>query len=103
MGEAFEAEVRPLLDLIDSLRQLGLNEARRSDGYKGRGGGPLIASPQIAVMGDQSSGKSSVLQSICGIPFPRGTGLVTRCLTQLIMHRTTSSAALASGVIAVRQ
>ena len=41
--------------------------------------------PQIAVMGDQSSGKSSVLESLSGIPFPRGAGLVTRCATELRM------------------
>jgi len=29
MDEAWEHEVRPLLDLVDSLRQLGLNEARQ--------------------------------------------------------------------------
>jgi interferon-induced GTP-binding protein Mx1 len=43
--------------------------------------------PQIAVMGDQSSGKSSVLEAICGIPFPRGTGLVTRCATQIRLKK----------------
>ena len=36
-------------------------------------------------MGDQSSGKSSVLEAISGVPFPRGSGLVTRCPTQLTM------------------
>lgn len=35
--------------------------------------------PRIAVIGAQSSGKSSVLESIVGIDFlPRGTGIVTR-------------------------
>eukprot|EP00122_Pirum_gemmata_P010033 Pgem_evm1s9269 len=34
-------------------------------------------------MGDQSSGKSSVLEALSGIPFPRGSGLVTRCATQI--------------------
>ena len=29
--------------------------------------------------GRQSAGKSSVLEAISGVPFPRGTGLVTRC------------------------
>jgi GTPase SAR1 family protein len=43
---------------------------------------------QIAVMGDQSSGKSSVLEAISGVPFPRGTGLVTRCATQLVLKKT---------------
>lgn len=36
--------------------------------------------PQIAVVGSQSSGKSSVLESIVGKDFlPRGSGIVTRC------------------------
>ena len=36
--------------------------------------------PQIAVVGGQSSGKSSVLENIVGKDFlPRGSGIVTRC------------------------
>ena len=36
--------------------------------------------PQIVVVGAQSTGKSSVLESIVGRDFlPRGTGIVTRC------------------------
>lgn len=36
--------------------------------------------PQIAVVGSQSCGKSSVLESIVGKDFlPRGSGIVTRC------------------------
>jgi len=39
-----------------------------------------IELPQIVVVGAQSSGKSSVLESIVGRDFlPRGTGIVTRC------------------------
>lgn len=35
--------------------------------------------PQIAVIGSQSSGKSSVLENIVGKDFlPRGSGIVTR-------------------------
>ena len=42
-------------------------------------GGELIELPQIAVVGCQSSGKSSVLESIVGRDFlPRGSGIVTR-------------------------
>lgn len=39
-------------------------------------------------MGDQSSGKSSVLEALAGIPFPRGSGLVTRCPIRLSMKRS---------------
>lgn len=42
--------------------------------------------PQLSVMGDQSSGKSSVLEFLSGVPFPRGSGLVTRCATQYVGH-----------------
>lgn len=74
LTEQHEEHVRPWLDLVDTLRAQGVHEDL-----------PL---PQIAVMGDQSSGKSSVLEALSGVPFPRGTGLVTRCPTQLMMKRT---------------
>lgn len=49
--------------------------------------------PQIAVVGSQSSGKSSVLENIVGRDFlPRGTGIVTRrpLILQLINRPATS-------------
>lgn len=45
--------------------------------------GEKISLPSIAVIGDQSSGKSSVLQSISGVELPTGTNCVTRCPTIL--------------------
>lgn len=39
--------------------------------------------PQVTVIGDQSSGKSSVLESICYVPLPRGAGLVTKCAIEI--------------------
>ncbi|MCJ1330802.1 vacuolar protein sorting-associated protein 1 [Thelotrema lepadinum] len=50
--------------------------------------------PQIAVVGSQSSGKSSVLENIVGRDFlPRGTGIVTRrpLILQLINRPSTSN------------
>uniref|UniRef100_A0A8C2HA29 dynamin GTPase n=1 Tax=Cyprinus carpio TaxID=7962 RepID=A0A8C2HA29_CYPCA len=42
-------------------------------------GTDIIQLPQIAVVGTQSSGKSSVLESLVGKDLlPRGTGIVTR-------------------------
>ena len=46
--------------------------------------------PQIVVVGSQSTGKSSVLESIVGKDFlPRGTGIVTRCPLVLQLRRRT--------------
>ncbi|KAJ1460259.1 P-loop containing nucleoside triphosphate hydrolase protein [Pelagophyceae sp. CCMP2097] len=73
-AEGLSRATRPFIDLIDTLRRHGVQQDL-----------PL---PQIAVMGDQSAGKSSVLELISGVPFPRGSGLVTRCATQLVMKRT---------------
>ncbi|KAJ9640011.1 vacuolar protein sorting-associated protein 1 [Coniosporium tulheliwenetii] len=56
--------------------------------------------PQIAVVGSQSSGKSSVLENIVGRDFlPRGTGIVTRrpLILQLI-NRPASPKAQANGI-----
>ncbi|XP_070500588.1 dynamin-1-like protein [Chironomus tepperi] len=49
-----------------------------------------IKLPQIVMLGAQSSGKSSVLESIVHRPFlPRGSGIVTRCplVLQLIDYK----------------
>jgi GTPase SAR1 family protein len=40
------------------------------------------------VVGDQSSGKSSVLESLTGFAFPQGAGLCTRYATQISCRRT---------------
>lgn len=44
--------------------------------------------PQLAVGGDQSSGKSSALEGITGLPFPRQDGLCTRFPTEIILTHT---------------
>ncbi|TPX64305.1 hypothetical protein CcCBS67573_g08446 [Chytriomyces confervae] len=58
-------------NLIDRLRSIGLDK--------------YIELPQIAVMGDTSSGKSSVLSAISGIEFPSSDTLTTRCPTQIVL------------------
>lgn len=39
-------------------------------------------------MGDQSSGKSSVLEGLTGLPFPRDSGLCTRFPIQIVFKRS---------------
>lgn len=57
--------------LVDQLREMGLDK--------------YVELPQIAVMGDTSSGKSSLLSALSGVTFPSSDKLTTRCPTQLIL------------------
>ncbi|EFN56960.1 hypothetical protein CHLNCDRAFT_21811, partial [Chlorella variabilis] len=50
--------------------------------------------PKIAVVGDQSSGKSSLIESIFGISLPRGEDIVTRTPIQ-VEHRYSDGEAYA--------
>ncbi|KAL9093955.1 MAG: hypothetical protein Q9165_003878 [Trypethelium subeluteriae] len=50
--------------------------------------GEHIDLPQLVVIGDQSSGKSSVLEGLTALPFPRDSGLCTRFATQITFRRT---------------
>jgi hypothetical protein len=45
---------------------------------RARGVGDTIDLPQLVVCGDQSAGKSSVLEGLTGIPFPRDDGVCTK-------------------------
>ncbi|OAY63986.1 Dynamin-related protein 1E [Ananas comosus] len=74
-----------------------MNRIQRACTVLGDSGGADAASlpslweelPSIAVVGGQSSGKSSVLESIVGRDFlPRGSGIVTRRPLVLQLHQT---------------
>uniref|UniRef100_A0A8C1PQ38 Uncharacterized protein n=1 Tax=Cyprinus carpio TaxID=7962 RepID=A0A8C1PQ38_CYPCA len=73
-SQHYEEKIRPCIDTIDNLRSLGVEKD--------------LALPAIAVIGDQSSGKSSVLEALSGVALPRGSGIVTRCPLELKMIRT---------------
>ncbi|KAL0941492.1 dynamin family protein [Colletotrichum truncatum] len=64
---------RRILDTITQLRKCGL------DG--------ILSLPDIVVCGDQSAGKSSVLEALTEIPFPRNDNLCTRFATEISLRR----------------
>ncbi|KAK4141371.1 P-loop containing nucleoside triphosphate hydrolase protein [Dichotomopilus funicola] len=68
-----------LLDKFDRLRDLNI--------------GNIVSLPQLVVVGDQSSGKSSVLESLTGFHFPRAPGLCTRYVTQITCRRVDQESA----------
>nr|QSH74924.1 Mx protein [Labeo catla] len=78
LNQHYEEKVRPCIDLVDSLRSLGVEKD--------------LNLPAIAVIGDQSSGKSSVLEALSGVALPRGTGIVTRCPLELKLKKVTRDA-----------
>ncbi len=59
-SQQYDEKIRPCIDIIDNLRSLGVEKD--------------LALPAIAVIGDQSSGKSSVLEALSGVALPRGSG-----------------------------
>lgn len=62
-----------VLDVIDQLQSQGISK--------------YINLPQLIVCGDQSSGKSSVLNAISGLRFPAKDNVCTRFATELVLRR----------------
>lgn len=69
-----QVEQSKLLDKIDELRNLGI--------------GGLVELPQLIVCGNQSSGKSSVLEAISRVRFPAKGNVCTRFATEVILRRS---------------
>ncbi|KAI9045152.1 dynamin family protein [Aspergillus affinis] len=62
-----------ILSIVDKLRELGVSEN--------------VSLPQLVVVGDQSSGKSSLLEGLTGLSFPIDSDLCTRFATQMVLRR----------------
>lgn len=65
LGELSKEAVRPLIELNDLVNQLTASERD-------------INSTRIVVLGDQSHGKSSLLEALSGVDLPRGEDIKTR-------------------------
>lgn len=72
-----KGEQSELLDKIDELRTIGV--------------GGLVELPQIVVCGNQSSGKSSVLEAISRVRFPAKSNVCTRFATEIVLRRHSSN------------
>ncbi|KAK1994581.1 vacuolar sorting protein VPS1 [Colletotrichum falcatum] len=71
----FDSESSKILfDAIDRLQSCGVSQE--------------VAIPQLIIVGGQSSGKSSLLQSLTDIPFPVGKGCCTRFATRIVSRKT---------------
>ncbi|KAJ5210048.1 Dynamin [Penicillium cf. griseofulvum] len=77
------SQLQKNLSLQSSKTSKRLNQV---DGIRASGVGDHIALPQLVVCGDQSAGKSSVLEGITGIPFPRQDDVCTRFATEIILR-----------------
>ncbi|PSR80080.1 hypothetical protein PHLCEN_2v6810 [Hermanssonia centrifuga] len=70
----YSSSRRKMLDLVNKLHSTGV----QSD----------VDLPMIAVIGSQSAGKSSLIESISGITLPRASGTCTRCPTECRLSST---------------
>lgn len=78
-----------VFDAVDSLREAGLDRE-------------LI--PKLVVVGDQKSGKSSVLEAISQIPFPVDEDLCTRFPTEVVQRKSyEDSITVSIQVVGLRQ
>ncbi|CAF3877320.1 unnamed protein product, partial [Adineta steineri] len=75
-SDAYDEKIRPLMDRIDQARSL---LSSNMDGIK---------FPSVVVVGDQSSGKSTLLEALSLVELPKGSGIVTRCPLVLRLRKS---------------
>lgn len=79
------AAVKQRLNQVDKIRAIGV--------------GDHISLPQLVVCGAQSAGKSSVLEGITGIPFPRQDGVCTKFATEIILRHSLTETSITASII----
>lgn len=71
-------DMRTLVKKIQDLRHLGIEDNK-------------IALPKICVVGDQSTGKSSLIEGMSEIKVPRSAGTCTRCPMEINLSHSEPS------------
>jgi len=71
-GTKYSSYRQKLNDIIKDLRDCGLEE--------------VIKLPKIAVIGNQSAGKSSLIEAISRVKLPRASGTCTRCPMEVVLR-----------------
>jgi vacuolar protein sorting-associated protein 1 len=72
-GGVYDLQSQKYIHVVQKLRTCGLEE--------------VIKLPKIAVIGNQSAGKSSLLEAISQIRLPRASGTCTRCPMEIALRR----------------
>ncbi|KZL63530.1 vacuolar sorting protein vps1 [Colletotrichum incanum] len=85
---AVSGPIRPTAPSLGLRSKQSIHRLNQIEKIRANGIGDLIDLPQLVVCGDQSAGKSSVLEGITGIPFPRQEGLCTRFPTEIILRHS---------------
>ncbi|MCJ1232038.1 hypothetical protein MMC12_008719, partial [Toensbergia leucococca] len=75
------------------------NRLNQIDKVRASGVGDHIALPQLIVCGDQSAGKSSVLEGVTGLPFPRQDGVCTKFPTEIILRHSSGAQSINATII----
>ncbi|KAJ5759324.1 hypothetical protein N7520_006480 [Penicillium odoratum] len=82
-------DMRDLVKKVQKLSHLGIEDNR-------------IALPKVCVVGDQSTGKSSLIEAISGIRVPRSAGTCTRCPMEIILRESEADQAWKCTISLVR-
>ena len=84
--EMEDRQTSPLSNTYYALSRQKLNEIMKMLRDCGTEG--VIRLPKIAVIGNQSAGKSSIIEAISQIKVPRASGTCTRCPMEVVLARS---------------
>lgn len=93
-GNVSNSEEFISLQSIKSTHRLNQIDKARANGVKDH-----IALSQLVVCGYQSADKSSFLEGVTGLPFPRQDGVCTKFATEIILRHTSAAQSITATII----